>query len=172
MPSLRTIFRDPNANPHGTIVERQAVRAIVFQGQQLLLVYSPVNMDYKFPGGGVKEGEKPEQALERELLEECGARLTRVIQEIGHIVEYAYAKEPEFETFKMTSHYFLCKADAFVSSQALEAYEADLGFQPVWVEPGEALQVNKSRLEQPNPARWMARETFMLSYLQNNNVLK
>ena len=168
MPSLTTIFRDPNANPHGTTVERQAVRAVIFQGEQLLLVYSPVNRDYKFPGGGVKKGEKFEDALRRELLEECGAQLTRVVREIGHIVEYAHAKEPEFETFKMTSHYFLCEADTFVSPQTLEEYEAELDFQPVWVELAAALQTNNSRLEQPDPPRWTTRDTFMLEYIKTH----
>ena len=31
MPSLTTIFRDPNANPHGTTVERQAVGRLSFK---------------------------------------------------------------------------------------------------------------------------------------------
>lgn len=171
MTTLATIFRDPDANPHGTTVERQAVRAVIFDGEKLLLVYSPVAKDYKFPGGGVIGGENPGQALEREILEECGARLARVIREIGDIVEYAHAKEPEFETFKMTSRYFLCEVDAFVAQQSLDDYEAELEFQPVWVKIGEALQINRIRLEQPNPSRWTPRETFMLSYLQCSSSL-
>lgn len=70
----------------------------------------------------------------------------------------------------MTSRYYLCEIDAFVASQALDDYEANLKFQPVWVEPGKALQVNRSRLEQPNPPRWTVRETFMLSYLQSSGL--
>jgi len=104
------------------------VRGIVIRGSKLLLLYTPVGREYKFPGGGVDYGETLETALAREILEECGARLTRVVREIGSIVEYARAKEPEFETFKMTSHLFLCEVDALVAPQALEGYEVHLTF--------------------------------------------
>ena len=168
MPLLTTIFRDPDANPNGTTVERQAVRAIILSGKQLLLVYSPVAREYKFPGGGVDNGETLETALGREVLEECGARLTRIVREIGAIVEYDHAKEPEFETFKMTSHHFLCEADAFVAPQALEGYEVRLAFEPRWVELEDALALNKSRLELPDPSPWLDREIFMLEYVKDH----
>lgn len=171
MPSgnpITTIFRDPGANPLGTTVERQAVRAVILQGTQLLLVYSQAGREYKIPGGGIKVGESLENALRREILEECGARLTHIVQEIGSIVEYAIAKEPEFETFKMTSHNFLCEVDAFVAPQALEGYEIQLGLQPFWVELEEALKQNISRLDLPDPSPWLAREIFTLEYVRDH----
>ena len=167
---LTTIFRNPDANPQGTTVERQAVRGIIIRGEKLLLLYTPVAREYKLPGGGVDSGETLEAALEREILEECGARLTRVVREIGAIIEYAHAKEPEFETFKMTSHNFLCEVEAFVAPQALEGYEVRLAFQPLWVELGKALEHNKSRLDFPNPSPWLAREIFTLEYVRDNLI--
>ena len=172
MKTLTTIFRHPDANPQGTTIERQAVRGIILQGEQLLLLYSPVAREYKFPGGGVDDGETLEAALEREILEECGARLTRVVCEIGSIVEYDHAKEPVFETFKMTSHNFVCEVDAFVAPQALEGYEVRLAFQPVWVEIDEALALNKSRLELPDPSPWLTREIFTLEYVRDNLIIR
>jgi len=168
LPTLTTIFRNPDANPQGATVKRQAVRGIIIQGEQLLLLYSPVAREYKFPGGGVDKGETLETALEREILEECGARLTHVVREIGSIVEYAHAKEPEFETFKMTSYHFLCEVEAFVAPQALEGYEVRLAFQPIWVELDKALALNKSRLELPDPSPWLTREIFTMEYVRDN----
>jgi 8-oxo-dGTP pyrophosphatase MutT (NUDIX family) len=167
MSVLTTIFRNSDADPHAASIERQAVRGIILNGTQLLMVFSPVGREYKFPGGGVDKVETLEMALERELLEECGARLTRVVREIGTIVEYANAREPEFETFKMTSHIYLCQADAFVAPQKLGDYEILLAFQPRWVELAEALEHNRSRLEYPDPSPWLVREIFTLEYVRD-----
>ena len=52
MQILTTIFRDPGLDIHGKTDHRVAVRAVVIRGGNLLMVYSPVNGDYKFPGGG------------------------------------------------------------------------------------------------------------------------
>ena len=170
MPILTTIFRNPDVNPQGTTIERRAVRGIIIQGKKLLLLYTPVRKEYKFPGGGVDAGETLEAALEREILEECGAQLTRIIREIGSIIEYAHAKEPEFETFKMTSHNFLCEVDAFVAPQALQGYEIRLVFQPCWVRLDKALEHNISRLELPDPSPWLTREIFTLEYVRDNLI--
>lgn len=168
MPILTEIFRDRNTDIHGKTIHRVAVRAVVLRDNYLLMVYSPVNGDYKFPGGGVEKNEKLANALQREVLEECGTRITQINHEIGSIIEYAIEKELDFDTFKMTSHYFLCEANDFVTSQALDDYEAKLGFQPVWVEVDSAIQTNNSRLEQPEPPRWTVRDTFMLKYIKAN----
>ena len=61
--------------PEGT-VSRHAVRAIIFVNGELLMVRSRKTGDWKFPGGGVEEGETPEKALAREILEETGRVLT------------------------------------------------------------------------------------------------
>ncbi|GAB4419929.1 MAG: hypothetical protein Kow002_07980 [Anaerolineales bacterium] len=136
----------------------------------MLLVYSPTQNEYKLPGGGVDDGETLEAALAREVLEECGARLTRVVREIGSIVEYDQAVETKFETFKMTSYHFLCEAEAFVASQALDGYEVRLGFTPRWVDIQKALALNQSRLNHPDPSPWLKREIFMLEYVRDHLI--
>ena len=62
MKILTEIFRDKGLDIHGKTDQRAAVRAVVIRGTTLLMVYSPVNKDYKFPGGGVDENENPEIA--------------------------------------------------------------------------------------------------------------
>ena len=167
---LTEIFRDQSLNIHGKTDCREAVRAVVIRGDRILMVYSPVNSDYKFPGGGVDKNESPEVALKREVLEECGMHLTKILQEIGCVIEYLIPLKAEFDVFKMTSSYYLCQVNSTIEKQNLDPYEEALGFQPAWVEIETALQVNKALLRstKKESLRWTAREVFMLEYIQSH----
>lgn len=170
MQILKEIFRDPFVNIHGKTDQRAAVRAVVIREEKLLMVYSPVNGDYKFPGGGIEKIENPELALKREVAEECGMNLTHILEDIGSIVEYAIPMKTEFDVFKMTSSYYLCEVGSAIETQRLDAYEKDLGFQPVWVDIYKAIQTNQSilRSKTKKPPQWTAREIFMLEYIRKN----
>ena len=109
MKLLTTIYRNENVNPEGKTILREAVRGVIFREGKLLMVYSTVNRDYKFPGGGVDAGETHLDALRREISEECGATLGQVTGELGKVQELAVAREEEFETFKMNSYYYFCE---------------------------------------------------------------
>jgi len=172
MQTLTEIFRDKDVDTFGKTVHREAVRAVTFREKSLLMIYSPVNGDYKFPGGGVGKNESPEDALKREVREECGARLVRILQEIGCIVEYSFPIEHDYDVFKMTSSYYLCEFDSVLEEQRLDPYEEELGFQPVWVDIATAIQTNKAILQarDKKPPRWTAREAFMLEYLKEHCI--
>lgn len=120
MQILTEIFRDPDVDIHGKTDHRSAVRAVLIRGANLLMVYSPVNGDYKLPGGGVKGNEDPELALRREVSEECSMKLVRILQAIGCIIEYALPMRAEFDAFKMTSSYYLCEVDSKIKAQRLD----------------------------------------------------
>ena len=62
------------------------------------MIYSPVNGDYKFPGGGIEPNEPHIETLRREIREESGATLTQITGEFGKTIEYANAFDPGFET--------------------------------------------------------------------------
>jgi 8-oxo-dGTP pyrophosphatase MutT (NUDIX family) len=166
METLTTIHRAVGIDIHGKTVSRTAVRGVILCGRDLLMIHSTKAGDYKFPGGGVDEGESHAQALAREIQEECGAVLTHIGREIGAVVEYNFAVEDEFDTFKMTSHYYLCGVQDGLGAQRLDDYERDLGFEPVWMPLDEALRINRSLLESAAPPEWLSREIFMLEYLQ------
>ncbi len=170
MQLLTTIYRHENVNLEGKTFLREAIRGVIFHAGKLLMIYSPVNGDYKFPGGGVDVGETHREALQRELLEEAGATLKSVTGELGKVIEYANALEPDFETFKMTSYYYFCEISKEMGAQNLDAYEADLGFQPVWVSIAEALETNQALFAQRNPVpHWTKRENFVLTMLLDVN---
>lgn len=146
-------------------IERVAVRGVLFRGPELLLLKSR-HGDYKFPGGGVEAGETMASALQREFLEECGFSAIEVGLALGMTVEYLRAAEPEYEVFKMTSHYFYCSGGVSGSTQALEDYESELELEPVWISVASALAANRAVAESGvGVQRWLARETQVLSHL-------
>jgi len=166
MSLLATLHRADGINVHGKTIHRTAVRAVIQRGENLLMILSANVGDYKFPGGGVQAGETHEQALRREVREECGAELSRFGEEIGSVVEYNHATDDGFETFKMTSTYYRCEVTDGFGSQTLDDYERDLGFRPIWISIEEAIQQNKSLLESDKKPEWLKREIFALEYLQ------
>lgn len=166
MKILTEIFRTEGINLNGKTTHRTAVRAVILRGLKLLMVYSANVGDYKFPGGGVDVDETLEHALARELLEECGATLLRVNDELGAIIEYDAAKEPEYDLFKMSSYYYFCQIGDAFGVQNLDDYEHDLGFQPVWIDIKDAIEKNRLLLDSKNPPQWLRREIFALEYIQ------
>ncbi|MCC6500854.1 MAG: NUDIX domain-containing protein [Anaerolineales bacterium] len=170
MTVLAEIYRADGINLQGRAILRTAVRGVILRGSDLLMIYSSNVGDYKFPGGGVDAGESHDQALRREVEEECGMALERVGDEIGAVIEYHFSIEKEYDVFKMTSHYYWCEVADGIGVQKLDDYERDLGFKPVWVNIEKAIRVNRAMLGSGRAPEWLRREIFMLEYLEQNFV--
>jgi 8-oxo-dGTP pyrophosphatase MutT (NUDIX family) len=168
MKLLREFFRREGINVQGKTLCREAVRAIVIEKPKILMIYSARNGDYKFPGGGIKSGETHPQALAREMHEECGASISGTLQAFGKIIEYDIPREIEYEVFKMTSFYYWCKVEPVFHEPQLEQYEADLGYQPVWIDLEDVIHNNKSipASGKNKTSRWLRRETFVLEQVK------
>ena len=165
---LTQIFHKPNLSLTAKTVTRNAVRGIILRDDQVLMVHSLVNGDFKFPGGGVEDGEEHSTTLQRELLEECGVQLKTILGEFGRVEEYDMAEEDDFDLFCMHSHYYLCEVEDCFGVQNLDDYELEYGFTPEWVPMEHAITVNRALLENPPPniQRWVRRELFVLEKLQ------
>lgn len=150
----------------GRVLERTTARAVVLRGDRLLLVYSSVNGDLMFPGGGIEAGECHRTALARELREECGAELLAVGPLLGETREYRAAREPDYDAYCIHSFYYLCQLGEAWSAPNPQPYEVRLGFTPGWFALAEALQRNKTQLAGPCP-QWTVRETRVLAELQH-----
>lgn len=169
MQLLKEIYRTQGMELGGRTFHREAVRGIILQQGKLLMVYSVQNGDYKFPGGGVQPDESHDDALRREIREECGARLMDIERPFGKVIEYDVPVEQDYDVFQMTSYYYLCQTDQALGEQQLDPYEAALGFRPGWVELEDALRANAAVLRAglPGTPRWTRREVFVLGQVKN-----
>ncbi|MCV5389675.1 NUDIX domain-containing protein, partial [Escherichia coli] len=70
------------------IFQRNAARAIVLDGEDVLLLYTERYHDYRLPGGGIDEGEDVIAGLVRELEEEAGAQNIHSIKPFGIFEEF------------------------------------------------------------------------------------
>ena len=146
---------------------RLAVRALIWRDDYLLMVYSGKNRDYKFPGGGVEDGESLTEALVREVREECGCSVESVGELWGTTTEIRPASSDDpFRFFCMYSHYSVWTINREKAPLQLDAYEYELDMKPVWVQVKTALKANHSLLLAPNkPMPWVQRETRVLERL-------
>ena len=146
MIDLAEIIIEEGLVQNGSIKQRETVRAIITNKKnEILMVYSTVFDDYTFPGGGIKENESHEDALNRELKEELGAKKITVIKPFGQTKELRYGVKGSDNVYLQTSYYYICEVHEF-GSQELVGRELEHGLSPTWVLPEVALQKNESVL--------------------------
>lgn len=141
---------------------REAVRAIIFKENKILMLFSLINGDYKFPGGGIEKGESHSEALIRETLEEAGYNIVPN-KEFIQISEYDQGQIEGFDIFHMLSIYYFAN---IIEENKLEKVE-DENSLPVWVEAREAYLKNLELFNKGNKAKWLKREIHILDKLQN-----
>jgi 8-oxo-dGTP diphosphatase len=69
---------------------RPGAYGIITNEVKQLATIRPLTGGYFLPGGGIEAGENPEDALTREILEECGWTV-RLIERVGEAVQYLFA---------------------------------------------------------------------------------
>lgn len=121
------------ANAYKTFSKtRVGCRGIVIK-DSLMLISHEVNADYYLiPGGGLEEGETPEECCAREVCEETGY----IVKPVFHFLtinEY-------YEEYKYIDYYFLCEVIG-KSKQSLTDNEIKRGLIPEWIRPDKMLEL-------------------------------
>ena len=157
----------PDFIPGTPMAERQAVRAVIMRGNDILLLYTRRYDDFSFPGGGLDPGEDPIAGLRRELLEETGAANVSVDRHLGYVDEYRPPLRGRAEVILMRSHFYLCHVDGELGAAAPEAYEVANGMVPRWIALSAAVAHNRRVLSTKPPGMGISieRETWMLNYV-------
>ncbi|WP_102504580.1 NUDIX hydrolase [Salinivibrio kushneri] len=148
------------------IIKRNAARAIALDGDEILLMYTARYDDYSLPGGGMDEGETPEQAMIRELEEETGAQQIRDIRPFGCFEEYRPWYRDGADVMHMLSYCFYCHVDRDLGTPTFEHYEINNGMRPVWVSIDHAIAHNKAVMANSDKAgQSLVRETMLLEMI-------
>lgn len=162
----RSVHPDITNFENMTVWERLATRAIVLNGENILLLYTKRYNDYSLPGGGVDLNEDIIEGMKRELVEETGAQNIVDIKEFGIYEEYRPWYKPDFDIQHMISYCFTCKIDADLAETKLESYEVNNGMKPVWINIHKALEHNRNTITNcDKKGMSIERETFLLDLI-------
>lgn len=148
--------------------KRFACRAIIFDQENLVMIYSKKYNDYKIPGGGIMEDEDKIECLFREVKEETGIILDEnSIVEVGVFRELRPSNIEEDTVFDQTSYYYMGKIKEDTKLLNLEDYEKDAGFEVIRIKPEIALKEN---LKANRP--YSKRENEILKIILENELWK
>jgi len=142
---------------------RKATRAIVLNGENILLLYTKRYHDYSLPGGGIDEGESNLAGLIRELKEETGAHDVQNIQEFGLYEEFRPWHKTGFDIIHMESYCYVCTIDEELLEPELELHEINNGMHPLWINIHQAISHNEQTMaNSKKKGLSIERETFLL----------
>ncbi|MFT5756832.1 MAG: ADP-ribose pyrophosphatase YjhB (NUDIX family) [Alteromonadaceae bacterium] len=145
---------------------RKATRAIVLNGDDILLLYTKRYHDYSLPGGGIDEGESNITGLIRELKEETGAHNVQNIQEFGLYEEFRPWYKAGFDIMHMQSYCYICTIDDELRDPQLESHEINNGMHPIWMNIHQAISHNEDTIKNSmKKGLSIERETFLLKLI-------
>lgn len=145
---------------------REATRAIVLDGENILLLFTERYHDYSLPGGGIDEGESKIDGLKRELSEETGAQNITNISPFGIYEEYRPWYKDDADAIHMLSYCYTCDIDSTLEETSLEAHEINNGMRPVWMNIHKAISHNEKTIaESDKKGMSIERETYLLKLI-------
>ncbi|MCR4787189.1 MAG: serine hydrolase [Lachnospiraceae bacterium] len=111
---------------------REGSRAVIVQDGKILLTHELHSGWWLLPGGGMEEGETPEDCVIREVEEETGI-LVRPIRRFLFIKEY-------YEEYCYTGYCFACEVTGMGQMNLTDA-EKRRGVQPEWIPLQDAIKL-------------------------------
>ena len=176
-PSARAIIVVESKRPQS---QNAADNPPLSPSDKIALAYAKNLGYYKFPGGGIHEGEENTAALIREVAEETGLEvIPETIEEAGLVSRIMQSEMFPKTIFVQDSFHYFCKvktgADGkpLIKNQNLDDYEKDDGFELRFVSVTEAIQANLY-FKSDNAAKldMIARETLVMEKLcgMNENI--
>ncbi len=151
---------------------RDSARSIVIRNGKVAMVRSLKYDYYKFPGGGVEEGESPVEAMIRETREETGlVVIPETVREYGCVHRVQRSDVDPAERFVQDNYYYLCDASDGLAPQDLDDYEAEESYRLEFVDPAEAIRTNRAVKESPYNPVMFEREARVLELLISEGLI-
>ena len=145
---------------------RNSARSIIIKNGLIAMVHSLKYDYYKFPGGGIENGESETDALIRETLEEAGLTIIRdTIKEYGMVHRIQKSLDDETECFIQDNFYYICDTEEDISSQKLDDYESKERFTFEYVKQEVAIATNRKPDHGPKDPVMIEREAKVLELL-------
>ena len=111
---------------------RTGCRAVILREGKILLSHETGTGWWLVPGGGLEQGETPEECCIREVEEETGL-LVKPLRQFLTLYEY-------YEEYRYISHYFICEITG-QGQMHLTENEAARGLEPAWLPLSEAIEL-------------------------------
>lgn len=165
---MRLLF-EMDKNDYGKCTHsfvRNSARSIVIKNQKVAMIHSLKYDYYKFPGGGIDNGENPVDAMIRETREEAGlVIIPDSVKEYGYVHRIQRSDTDETECFIQDNYYYLCRTEENTLSQKLDDYEAKEGYTLEYVDPDLAVRKNRHVIKSPYNQMMFEREARVLELL-------
>ena len=159
-----------NYNESWPKYERPSVRGVIISDGKVAMVHSLKYDYYKFPGGGIDQGESHLSGLIREVKEESGLIvIPHSVKELGNVIRAEAGKGEEI--FYQENFYYLCHVEDTTELQDLDDYEADEHFTLEWIEPEVAINTNRKPDHGPKSNIMIEREAKVLEILIEEGYL-
>lgn len=128
---------------------RKGARGIVIREDGKIAVFNKLyKNEYKLPGGGIEEDEKPEEAFYREVQEETGCKV-EIVKCLGVTEEYKCKNN-----FKQISYVYVSKVIEDTKKLNLTQKEKDEGATLIWVKPEKALELIKNCIDELKDSKY------------------
>ena len=150
---------------------RDSARSIIISNGKIAMIHSQKYDYYKFPGGGIENGENPIKAMIRETQEEAGLTvIPETIREYGYVHRIQKSDRDPSECFVQDNYYYLCDAVGGLGSQNLDEYEKQESYQLEYVAPAFAIEKNRKVKESPYNRMMFEREARVLEMLLSEGL--
>lgn len=151
---------------------RNSARSIIILNKKLAMIHSMKYDYYKFPGGGIENGENPIDAMIRETREEAGLVVKpETAKEYGYVHRIQRSGQDATECFIQDNYYYLCEAEDEVVSQCLDNYESKENYVLEYVDPQVAISKNCSVTQSPYDSMMFEREVKVIQMLMSEGLL-